>query len=68
MTLTKAFTKGDLVSYKAHPEWNAGVIRRVEPDGRLLVDFEINGRPYSDDFHVAELSHATPQPLGGGSR
>jgi hypothetical protein len=36
MTLTKAFTKGDLVSYKAHPEWNAGVIRRVEPDGRLL--------------------------------
>jgi hypothetical protein len=33
MTLTKAMTRGDLVTYLAHPEWNAGVIRRVEPDG-----------------------------------
>jgi hypothetical protein len=27
MTLTKAMTRGDLVTYLAHPEWNAGVIR-----------------------------------------
>jgi hypothetical protein len=60
MTLTKAMTRGDLVTYLAHPEWGPGVIRTVEPNGTLLVDFEVNGRPYSDDFHAQELEHARP--------
>jgi hypothetical protein len=60
MTLTKAMTRGDLVTYLAHPDWGPGVIRTVEPNGTLLVDFEINGHQYSDDFHVAELEHARP--------
>jgi hypothetical protein len=60
MTLTKAMTRGDLVTYLAHPEWNAGVIRTVEPNGTLLVDFEVNGHQYSDDFHPQELSPAQP--------
>jgi hypothetical protein len=36
------------------------VIRTVEPNGTLLVDFEVNGRPYSDDFHPQELEYARP--------
>jgi hypothetical protein len=48
-------TAGSLVTYNAHPEWGEGVVRRIEPNDRLLVDFEIDGEPYSDDFHYAEL-------------
>lgn len=47
-----------------HPEWGQGVVRRIEPDGQLLVDFEIDGRTYSDDFHPGELTaSAQARPL-----
>jgi hypothetical protein len=29
------------------------------------VDFEVNGQPYSDDFHPMELEHAQPRPEAG---
>jgi hypothetical protein len=46
---------GTIVIYLAYPGWGLGVVRRIEPDGRLLVDFEVDGRSYSDDFHAQEL-------------
>lgn len=50
---------GDIVILKARPAWGVGVIRLVEPDGKLLVDFEVDGRAFSDDCHPLELELAT---------
>lgn len=48
-------TAGSFVIYEAHPEWGDGLVRRIEPNGLLRVDFEIDGEPYTDEFHPGEL-------------
>jgi hypothetical protein len=53
-------TLGSLVTYTAHPEWNNGVVTWPSPTGLLLVDFEIDGKPYSDMFHPRELQPGKP--------
>jgi hypothetical protein len=52
--------RGDLVEAKYMPHLGVGVIERVEPDTSLLVSFEVEGEPYSDDFSAHELRPAKP--------
>lgn len=51
--------RGDLVIYKAHPEWGSGLVRYVGSTSLLTVTFEIPGQGvYEDDFHAQELRMA----------
>jgi hypothetical protein len=52
--------RGDLVTYLARPDWGIGVIDFVTPDTHLVVSFELDGHPYTDEFDSHELEPAKP--------
>jgi hypothetical protein len=53
---------GDLVTYLARPDWGPGVIEFVAPNGLVTVSFEIDGRPFRDDFSAHEIELAARAP------
>jgi hypothetical protein len=47
---------GSVVIYLADPlAYGQGVVREVLCNGRLLIDFEMDGEHYSDVFHPLEV-------------
>jgi hypothetical protein len=51
----------DLVVYLARPDWNLGLIERIEPNGWLTVSFETPDGPYRGEFgpHEVEMAGRT---------
>jgi hypothetical protein len=52
-------TQSDRVTAKYMPHLGVGVVE-LAADDRVLVSFEVDGRPYRDDFSPAELEPAVP--------
>lgn len=45
----------DAVTAIYMPQLGVGVVQWSSPDGRLVVSFEVDGKPYSDEFSPFEL-------------
>lgn len=57
-----ALTEGDIVIVPLMPELGVGIIDMVVPPpfDCLVVSFEVDGRPYENDFGVGEVEPARP--------